>query len=56
MNICSHEFCKAINLCIENDGNHIEDQHSVPLQEKLYGDAGNLELTAVFIRIINLNV
>jgi hypothetical protein len=31
-------------------------QHPVSILEKLYGDAGNLELTAAFIRIINVNV
>jgi hypothetical protein len=31
-------------------------QHPVPLHEKLYGDAGNLELTAAFFNLINVNV
>jgi hypothetical protein len=31
-------------------------QHLVLFQEKLYGDAGNLELAAAFFRIINVNV
>jgi hypothetical protein len=29
---------------------------AVPLHEKLYGDVGNLELTAACLRIINGNV
>jgi hypothetical protein len=31
-------------------------QHPVPLHEKLYGDAGDLQLTAVFFNLINVNV
>jgi hypothetical protein len=31
-------------------------QHPVPFHDKLYGNAGNLELTATFFRIINVNV
>jgi hypothetical protein len=31
-------------------------QHSIPFHEKLYEDARNLELTAAFFRISNVNV
>jgi hypothetical protein len=31
-------------------------QHLVHLHKKLYGDAGNLELTSAFFKIINVNV
>jgi hypothetical protein len=31
-------------------------QHPVSFYDKLYGDAGSLELTAAFFRIINVNV